>query len=220
MARRPTVNPLTVLAGAFGRGLLVLVPTVGTAYTVWLVLRWIDSAIGVPIPGLGIVITLSLIVVTGFVASNVMGQAAIALLESGMKRLPVVSLLYTSLKDLLGAFVGDKKSFDKPAMISLEDAVSLPGGSAPGPRGGGMKLFGFVTCSHFDDVRLTDHVAVYLPQAYNFAGNVIIVPKSRVEYVDADPAQFLAFVVSGGVSAMSGAQTMMDRASLTSSSTR
>jgi uncharacterized membrane protein len=215
MPRRPTTNPLTVLAGAFGRGLLVLVPTVGTVYTVWLVLRWIDSAIGVPIPGLGIVITLSLIVATGFVASNVMGQAAIALLERGLTRLPVVRLLYTSLKDLLGAFVGDKKSFDKPAMISLEDAPSSSEGSARGPRSG-LKLFGFVTCSQFDDVRLTDHVAVYLPQAYNFAGNVIIVPKSRVEYVDADPAQFLAFVVSGGVSAMSGAQTMIDRASLTS----
>ena len=198
MARRNTINPLALVAVAFGRGLLVLVPTVGTGYTVWLVLHWIDSAIGVPIPGLGIVITLSLILATGFIASNVMGQALIALFERAIRRLPVVSLLYTSLKDLLGAFVGDKKSFDKPAMISMDDSK------------GGMKLFGFVTCQRFDDVRLTDHVAVYLPQAYNFAGNVIVVPKSRVEYVDAEPAQFLAFVVSGGVSAMSGAKTMMD----------
>lgn len=200
--RRPTTNPLTVLAGAFGRGLLVLVPTVGTLYTIWLVLSWIDSALGVPIPGLGLVITLTLIVVTGFVASNVIGQAVIGAFENGLKRLPVVSLLYTSLKDLLGAFVGDKKSFDRPAMVSL-DAT------------GHTKVFGFVTCERFDDVRLSKHVAVYLPQAYNFAGNVIIVPKDRVEYVDAEPAQFMAFVVSGGVSEMSGARTMMDRASLT-----
>ena len=54
MARRPTINPLTLVATAFGRGLLVLVPTVGTIYTVWLVLHYIDSALGVPIPGLGI----------------------------------------------------------------------------------------------------------------------------------------------------------------------
>ncbi len=198
MSRRPTINPLTLLAGAFGRGLLVLVPTVGTIYTVWLVLHYIDSALGVPIPGLGLVITLTLIVVTGFVTSNVIGQAVIGTFERGLKRLPVVSLLYTSLKDLLGAFVGDKKSFDRPAMISLDDE-------------GKTKLFGFVTCQHFDDARLSKHVAVYLPQAYNFAGNVIIVPKDRVEYVDAEPAQFLAFVVSGGVSEMSGARTMLDR---------
>ena len=198
MSRRSTTNPLTVLAGAFGRGLLVLVPTVGTIYTVWLVLRYIDSALGVPIPGLGLVITLALIVVTGFITSNVIGQAVIRVLENGMKRLPVVSLLYTSLKDLLGAFVGDKKSFDRPAMVSLD-------------AGGTTRVFGFVTCDHFDDVRLAKHVAVYLPQAYNFAGNVIVVPKDRVEYVDAEPAQFMAFVVSGGVSEMSGARTMMER---------
>jgi len=198
MARRPTTNPLTILAGAFGRGLLVLVPTVGTIYTVWLVLRYIDSALGVPIPGLGLVITLALIVVTGFVTTNVIGQAVIHALEAGMKRLPVVSLLYTSLKDLLGAFVGDKKSFDRPAMVSLDAS-------------GDVKVFGFVTCERFDDVRLAKHVAVYLPQAYNFAGNVIVVPKERVEYVDAEPAQFMAFVVSGGVSEMSGARTMMER---------
>ncbi len=204
MARRPTTNPLTLLAGAFGRGLLVLVPTVGTIYTVWLVLRYIDAALGVPIPGLGLVITLSLILVTGIVTTNVIGQAVIHAFERALKRLPVVSLLYTSLKDLLGAFVGDKKSFDRPAMVSLD-------------AGGHTKVFGFVTCQRFDDVRLAEHVAVYLPQAYNFAGNVIIVPKTRVEYVDAEPAQFMAFVVSGGVSEMSGARTMMDRDSLTGS---
>lgn len=198
MARRSTTNPLTVLAGAFGRGLLVLVPTVGTAYTIWLVLSWIDSAIGVPIPGLGLVITLTLILVTGFVASNVIGQAVIGALENAVKRLPVVSLLYTSLKDLLGAFVGDKKSFDRPAMVALDGE-------------GKTKVFGFVTCQRFDDVRLAGYVAVYLPQAYNFAGNVILVPKDRVEYVDADPAQFMAFVVSGGVSEMTGARTMLER---------
>jgi uncharacterized membrane protein len=204
MARRPTVNPLTILAAAFGRGLLVLVPTVGTIYTVWLVLHYIDSALGVPIPGLGLVITLVLILVTGFVTSNVIGQAVIGAFENALKRLPVVSLLYTSLKDLLGAFVGDKKSFDRPAMVSLDAE-------------GKTKVFGFVTCERFDDVRLAHHVAVYLPQAYNFAGNVVIVPKERVEFVDAEPAQFMAFVVSGGVSEMSGARTMMDRASMTGS---
>ena len=202
--RRPTTSPLTLLATAFGRGLLVLVPSVGSIYTIWLVLHYIDAALGVPIPGLGLVITLLLILITGFVTSNVIGQAVIGFLENGMKRLPVVSLLYTSLKDLLGAFVGDKKSFDRPAMVSLDD-------------GGHTKVFGFVTCQRFDDVRLSNHVAVYLPQAYNFAGNVLIVPKDRVEYVDAEPAQFMAFVVSGGVSEMSGARTMMDRASMTGS---
>lgn len=189
------------MARWFGQGLLVFVPTVGTVWTVWVVLSWLDSLIGVGIPGLGLVLTLVLILVTGFVTSNVAGQAVIDVLERGFAHLPVVSVLYSSIKDLLGAFVGDKKSFDRPVMVAMDAA-------------GAVKVFGFVTCERFDDPRLAGHVAVYLPQAYNFAGNVIVVPRDRVERVDADPAQFMAFVVSGGVSAMSGARTVMDASTL------
>lgn len=195
--RRRHDSPAARLAGYFGRGLLVFVPTVGTLYTVWLVLSYLDSAIGFPIPGLGLVLTLCLIVLIGFLLSNVIGQAALDAFESAIRSLPVVSLLYTSLKDLLGAFVGDKKSFDRPAMVALDPA-------------GKIKVFGFVTCERFDDVRLKDMCAIYLPQAYNFAGNILIVPKASVELVDADPAQFMAFIVSGGVSAMGGARTHFD----------
>jgi uncharacterized membrane protein len=209
MARpRNTVSISKILTGYFVRGILIFVPTVGTLYTVWLVLSALDASLGVAsIPGLGIVLTLLLILATGFVASNVVGQAFVALLESGIRHLPLVNLLYSSIKDLLGAFVGDKKSFDQPAMVSLDGA-------------GKVKVFGFVTCSRFDDVRLKGWVAVYLPQAYNFAGNVILVPKEQVESVDADPAQFMAFIVSGGVAAMGGARTMLDDGTFPPTSSR
>lgn len=195
-APRP-ITPTKILAGYFVRGLVIFVPTVGTLYTVWLVLRWLDSSLGLPFPGLGLLMTLGLILATGFVASNVVGQAAVAAFETGIRHLPLVSLLYSSLKDLLGAFVGDKKSFDRPAMVTFDSE-------------GKVKALGFVTCDRFDDVRLRGFVAVYLPQAYNFAGNLVIVPKDRVEPVDAEPAQFMAFVVSGGVAAMGGAKTVID----------
>lgn len=205
--RRRRDSPLSRLATWFAQGLLVFVPTIATLYTVWIVLSWLDSLTGLQIPGLGLVLTVILIVVIGFVTTNVAGQAVISLFERAIQRLPVVSLLYTSIKDLLNAFVGDKKSFDAPAMVALDES-------------GSVKVFGFVTCTRFDDPRLADHVAVYLPQAYNFAGNVILVPKSRVEFVDADPAQFMAFIVSGGVSAMTGARTVMETGSLSSLGTR
>lgn len=205
--RRRKDTPLSRLATWFAQGLLVFVPTMATVYSVWLLLSWLDSLIGLPIPGLGLILTILLILAIGFVTTNVAGQAVLALFERAIAHLPVVSLLYTSIKDLLNAFVGDKKSFDAPAMVAIDDA-------------GHVKVFGFVTCRTFDDPRLAGHVAVYLPQAYNFAGNVILVPKQRVELVDADPAQFMAFIVSGGVSAMGGARTVMDTGSLTSIGTR
>jgi uncharacterized membrane protein len=64
----------------------------------------------------------------------------------------------------------------------------------------GIRVFGFVTCSHFDDVRLAGHVAVYLPQSYNFAGQLLAVPRARVKKIEHDSAEMMAFVVSGGVS--------------------
>lgn len=196
-ARTRSRSVSQIIAGYFARGLLVFVPVVATIYTVWLVLSWLDEALHMPFFGLGLLLTVLLIFVTGFVASNVVGQAFVGFVESGIKNLPLVNLLYSSIKDLLGAFVGDKKSFDQPAMVALD-----PGGK--------VKVFGFVTCNKFDDVRLKGWVAVYLPQAYNFAGNVIVVPADQVETVDADPAQFMAFIVSGGVAAMGGARTMID----------
>lgn len=195
--RRRYDSPAAKVAGYFGRGLLVFVPTVGTLYSVWLVLSWLDGMIGVPIPGLGLVVTLLIIVLVGFLVSNVIGQAAVSTFENAIKNLPVVSLLYSSLKDLLGAFVGDKKSFDRPAVVTLDEA-------------GRVRVFGFVTCDKFDDIRLQGMCAIYLPQAYNFAGNVLIVPKTSIDFVDADPAQFMAFIVSGGVSEMGGARTMYE----------
>ena len=204
--RRRKVGLVGLLARWFGQGLLLFVPLVTTLYAVWLVLGWLDAKLGVDIPGLGLVVTLALILLTGFLTSNVGGQAVVSVFEGAIGRLPVVSLLYASIKDLLGAFVGDKKSFDRPAMVSMDEA-------------GAVKVFGFVTCDRFDDARLSGWVAVYLPQAYNFAGNVIVVRKERVSFVDAEPSQFLAFVVSGGVSSMGGARTVYDGRSASATST-
>lgn len=175
-------------------------PTVGTLYTLWLVLSYLDRAIGSPIPGLGLLLTGALVLASGWAVTHVVGQAALQAFERTIRTVPLVSLLYTSLKDLLGAFIGDKKSFERPAMVSLDPE-------------GRIRVLGFVTCDRFDDVRLADMCAVYLPQAYNFAGNLLVVPRAAVEPVDADPAQFLAFIVSGGVSNLTGARTEVDATS-------
>ena len=183
------------LAKIFFQGVLVFVPVVGTVALVSWLLITLDSLIPLDIPFAGLGLVLVTIFVFGLLANNVVGRTAFDWLERGMKSVPVVKIVYTSLKDLLGAFVGDTRSFDKPAMVRVTDEI---------------RVFGFVTCDHFDDVRLAGHVAVYLPQSYNFAGNLMIVPEERVEPVDAESAQFMAFIVSGGVAQMSAARTAID----------
>lgn len=188
---------MKTIAKHFFQGLLVFVPIVGSISVVGWVLKKLDGLYPLPYPGLGIAILLVVIVLLGFLTSNVVGRTVVEWTEAGVKRLPVVNLLYSSLKDLLGAFVGDKRSFDKPVMVRLFGDE-------------GVRVFGFVTCDRFDDVRLAGHVAVYLPQSYNFAGNLLIVRREQVEPVDADSAQFMAFIVSGGVAEMRGAKTVFD----------
>jgi len=181
----------------FLKGCLVLVPTATTFYVVWLVLRKLDSIVPLPFPGLGLLLAIAAITAIGWIASNVVGRRVIGWVETVLRKLPVVRLLFTSLKDLMGAFVGDKRTFDKPVLLRLDDA-------------GALRLLGFVTCEHFEDPRLAGHVAVYLPQSYNFAGNVVVVPRTRIEAIDADGAEFMTFIVSGGVSGMSAARTYLD----------
>ncbi len=188
---------MNTLATSFFKGLLIVVPLVATVYIIYLVVTVVDGVLGIPIPGLGLGVVMVVITFIGLLASNAIGRRSVDVLERLIDRLPVVKLVYHSVKDLMGAFVGDKKSFDKPVMVEL-----LPGS--------GLRMFGFVTCSHFDNPKLRHHVAVYLPQSYNFAGNMLIVHQDRVEPIDADGAQFMAFIVSGGVATMSAAQTVAD----------
>ena len=185
------------LVDNFLKGCLVLVPTVTTIYVVWFVLHKMDSLFPLPIPGLGLLLAVVAITAIGWVASNVVGRRVVEWIEHLLKNLPVVRLLFTSIKDLMGAFVGDKRTFDKPVLVR------------PDPNGT-LRMLGFVTCERFDDARLAGHVAVYLPQSYNFAGNVVVVPRGQVETIDADGAEFMTFIVSGGVSGMSAAKTYLE----------
>jgi uncharacterized membrane protein len=97
-------------------------------------------------------------------------------------------MIYTSVKDLIDAFVGDKKGFKKPVSVTL-----LPGSN--------VQVIGFVTSESLNNLGLSDCVAVYLPQSYNFAGNLIIVPKEQITPLSADSADIMKFVISGGIAA-------------------
>ncbi len=188
---------MNTLAKSFAKGLLVLVPILVTLWVVWFVVSTLDGWLHFRTPGVGLVLTLGLITAVGFGASARIGQTIFGAIEKAVCRLPVVKLVYASLKDLLNAFVGDKRTFNKPVLVDL-----MPEN--------GIKVLGFVTCESFADSQLTGHMAVYLPQSYNFAGNLVVVPKERVRTIDADGAQFMAFIVSGGVAEMNAARTITD----------
>ena len=196
---RPRRTLLKWFVDNFLKGCLVLVPLGATAYVLWTTFSALDRLVPgpLPVPGLGIAIAVLVITLIGFLTGNAIGRRLVALLDYVLGELPLVRVLHASLKDLLGAFVGDKQSFDRPVMVKLD-----------GP--GDVGVLGFITCDHFDDPALADRVAVYLPQSYNFAGNLIVVPKDRVVPVGTDGASFVTFIVSGGVSGMSQAKSFLE----------
>ena len=175
------------LLGYFLRGLVLLAPLAVTIYVCVVVFVTIDGWLGLPVPGAGFVATLALVTLVGFLASTLLARTMtglVALAERALTRLPFVRLLYTSTKDLLNAFVGEKRRFDRPVLLTL---------------GAGVRALGFVTQDDLRRFGLDGHVAVYLPQSYNFAGNLVVVPAAAVTPLAADSAEVMAFIVSGGV---------------------
>src|SRR5690348_7002558 len=174
------------LLNYFLRGLVVVVPLALTIYVCAVIFTTIDSWLGLPIRGVGFVLTLVLITLVGFLASGFVTRSLIAALDRTLERLPFVRLLYSSAKDMLNAFVGEKKRFDKPVLVSVSADRAV-------------KVLAFLTSESLVSLGVSDMVTVYMPQSYGFAGHILVVPSDRVERIDADAAAVMAFIISGGV---------------------
>ena len=177
---------MTRLLNYFFRGLIILAPAVLTVYVFWLIFSTVDRWMGLPVPGAGIAVTIVLITLFGFLTSSVLARWLLSLVDGMFKRLPLVRLVYSSTRDLLDAFVGEKRRFDRPVVVTT---------SADGIE----KAFGFVTTEAMARFGLEDHVTVYLPFSYTFTGVIRIYPARNVKPLDTDSAELMAFVVSGGV---------------------
>jgi len=168
------------------QGAIVAVPIVVTLYITSIVVLTVDGFLPLPIPGLGLVVTLGLLTLLGFLASSVVGTRVISEIEKSLQGVPLIKILYNAIKDLIGAFVGNKKSFNRPV------AVRLPGSE--------VFMFGFATRDALQVPGFEGHVAVYFPQSYNFAGNVLVVPRASVQPLEVRSSEAMTFIVSGGVS--------------------
>ncbi len=177
------------IATYFFGGLVFLLPIVGTIYILAIVFLRIDQIFRFDIPGLGFLLILGVVTLTGFLVSTFLARGLANAIDNLFGRLPVVKMIYTSIKDLMDAFVGDRKGFDKPVLVQV-----LPGS--------GIRIMGFLTRENLPGVAGTEHVAVYIPQSYNFGGNVMIVPRDQVSPLKIASGRVMAFIISGGVSGL------------------
>ncbi|MEW6054185.1 MAG: DUF502 domain-containing protein [Nitrospirota bacterium] len=178
---------MKTLTQYFFKGLLFLAPIVVTLYVLFVIISAVDQIFRVRIPGMGILITVALVTAIGFLVSTFLARGAAKLIDRLFSRMPIVKMIYSAIKDLVNAFVGEKKRFDRPVLVNL-----LPEST--------VQIIGFVTRDSLENIGMAGSMAVYIPQSYNFAGNLIVVPKEQVFPLDVESGRIMTFIVSGGVS--------------------
>jgi uncharacterized membrane protein len=125
------------------------------------------------------------IALIGYIFSRAFTQPIVSYFEKLLTRLPLIKIIYTSLKELTEAFVGDKKKFNKPVLVDL------------GPTE--IKRVGFITQKDLSKLGLESMVAVYCPHSYNFSGNLFLVPRKNVSPLHINSTDVMKYIVSGGV---------------------
>jgi len=175
------------IIGFFLQGLLFVAPLSITLYVIYSVFVFFDKLIPIKIPGLGFLIVMVFITLVGAMSSLLIRTRLSNLLNRWLDRVPLVHILYSSMKDLMSAFVGEKKKFTRPVMVIMNKESNI-------------RKLGFLTQEDMSVIGMgADMVAVYLPHSYNFSGNLFVVPAENVVPLNAPVAEVMKFIVSGGV---------------------
>jgi uncharacterized membrane protein len=178
---------LSKFARYFIQGAILVIPITLTIYIVYNAISFVDHLLPVHYPGLNLIIIITTITLLGAFGSTIILQPFINYFERMMEKAPLVKVIYTSLKDLLSAFVGKEKKFNQPVLVKINGTDEI------------MRL-GFITQEDLTFIGIEDRfVAVYFPHSYNFSGNLLIVPRKNVIKVSGPSAEVMKFIVSGGV---------------------
>ena len=177
-------------------GIVVAVPMIVTFKVLELAYGFIDGIgapflsqmIGKVIPGLGFLVTVLLLIVLGYMATNVLGQRLIDWSERQLLRIPLVATIYTGVKQVIDSF----KSFNNMANFKRVVYVEYP---SPG-----CKLIGFVTGQYYDNRLQQEMVSVVIPTAPNpMTGLVIVVEASHVIESELNLEEAMKLIVSAGL---------------------
>jgi uncharacterized membrane protein len=148
---------------------------------------YIDQVLGFNIPGLGILILLLIILLIGILGSTIIFRPIIGYFDRLMVRAPLIKIIYTAVKDLVSAFVGKKKRFNKPVLVRLRSDSEL-------------QRIGFVTNNDLSILGdMNEKVAVYLPHSYAWSGNLYVVPVKNITPIKASSTEVMKFIISAGL---------------------
>lgn len=167
---------------------MILAPVSITIYAIYIVFDKIDNILRpvINIPGIGFVTIIGFIISVGYLSSFFLMSRILSLIDKLLERTPGIKLLYSFIRDFFEAFAGNKKKFTKGVLANIEN--------------NDVWRVGFITQDDMSRFSLVDFVAVYVPMAYSVAGNVYIIPRTRIKPItNISAAQTMKFAVSGGV---------------------
>jgi uncharacterized membrane protein len=128
-----------------------------------------------------------ILVLLGIAGETILARPIKKVVNRILTKTPFLKVIYTSINDLISAFIGKEKKFHRPVIILINKENSL------------WKI-GFVTQDkpvHIDDNEL---ITVYCPFSYGFSGEIYLVPASNIKPLSMPPSEAMKFIVSGGVS--------------------
>ncbi|MDA3952776.1 MAG: DUF502 domain-containing protein [Bacteroidales bacterium] len=178
----------------FFQGLIYIAPLAITIYILYKSFIFLDDTVkpyfinlfGFHIPGIGLVFVFCIVAFIGLIGQTIIARPIKAIANKLIQKAPLVKLIYTSIKDLLTAFVGKEKKFDKPVLVKVNHVSNL-------------EKLGFLTQSDLSNIGVEgEKVAVYFPHSYNFSGEMFIVSAQDVRKIDISPSEVMKFIVSGG----------------------
>ena len=183
-------------------GVLVWLPILATGWVVFELLHIMDrtllllplayrpeALVGFALPGLGAVFALVVLLLTGLLATNLIGRQLVRWGEELLNRIPVVRTVYGGVKSFAESVFSQSSSFRKVVMVEF-------------PREGAWSI-GFLTAEDVPEVsqKLGEpHVAVYVSNALNAtAGFMVIVPRRQVVELDMSVDAAMKMIITCGV---------------------
>jgi uncharacterized membrane protein len=193
------------LVNYFFQGLIILAPIVITAWAVLSLFNYIDDILpnllhvlfpdlvklnpqGEPekIPGLGFLVVVLIVLSVGYISSLFFVSKLVDLFDRVLERTPGIKIIYTTIKDFLEAFAGNKRKFNKPVLVNVDASD--------------VWRMGFITQTDLSQFDMKEHVCVYVPHSYAFSGVTYFVKQDRIRVIkDVNSTDAMKFVVSGGV---------------------
>jgi len=172
----------------FLQGLLYTIPVGVTIYVFARAFLVVDSIFSLPYPGVGIVIIFAGITGIGILGSFLIQLPVFNYFEKQIDKAPLVKLVYSSIKDLMKAFVGKKRSFNRPVLVKLYENSEI-------------KRLGFITDESSELLKDNSKlITVYLPHSFAISGQLYLVPGSYIEEVETKSAEVMKYIIAGGVS--------------------